>query len=267
MSRGAAVLQGPRVGAICAEARHSPNPESSSVPMLNVMVTGASRGIGLAISLRLAAAGYRVLGVSRTTSPTLLPHRTRPAPPASARIEHIAFDLAQIEQIHDLVRDARKAFGSLHGLINNAATGTDGLLAIMHNRQIDESDPAEHQLADRAHQICGERYDGRGGGRDRQYWVDHRLYRLQWPFGLWRHQILDAWASRARWPAKSAGSASPSMPIAPGFMDTEMTKQLDDDQREQVARRSALRRLPEPRTWRGPSNSCSATAAAISPAR
>ena len=33
--------------------------------------------------------------------------------------------------------------------------------------------------------------------------------------------------------------------VAPGFMDTEMTQGLGDEQREQVARRSALRRLAE----------------------
>ncbi len=33
--------------------------------------------------------------------------------------------------------------------------------------------------------------------------------------------------------------------LAPGFMDTEMTQGLDDGQRQQIARRSALRRLPD----------------------
>jgi 3-oxoacyl-[acyl-carrier protein] reductase len=33
--------------------------------------------------------------------------------------------------------------------------------------------------------------------------------------------------------------------IAPGFLDTEMTQGLDDEHRRQIARRSALRRLPE----------------------
>ena len=33
--------------------------------------------------------------------------------------------------------------------------------------------------------------------------------------------------------------------VAPGFMDTEMTQGLDGQQREQIARRSALQRLPE----------------------
>src|SRR5439155_19352214 len=33
--------------------------------------------------------------------------------------------------------------------------------------------------------------------------------------------------------------------IAPGFMDTDMTQRLEGERREQVARRSALRRLPD----------------------
>jgi 3-oxoacyl-[acyl-carrier protein] reductase len=33
--------------------------------------------------------------------------------------------------------------------------------------------------------------------------------------------------------------------VAPGFVATDMTQSLDDEQRAQVARRSALRRLPE----------------------
>jgi 3-oxoacyl-[acyl-carrier protein] reductase len=33
--------------------------------------------------------------------------------------------------------------------------------------------------------------------------------------------------------------------VAPGFIETEMTQGLGDEQRQQVARRSALRRLPE----------------------
>ena len=33
--------------------------------------------------------------------------------------------------------------------------------------------------------------------------------------------------------------------IAPGFVDTELTQSLSDDQRKRIAGRSALRRLPE----------------------
>ena len=33
--------------------------------------------------------------------------------------------------------------------------------------------------------------------------------------------------------------------IAPGFIDTELTESLGEDQRKRIAGRSALRRLPE----------------------
>jgi 3-oxoacyl-[acyl-carrier protein] reductase len=33
--------------------------------------------------------------------------------------------------------------------------------------------------------------------------------------------------------------------VAPGFLETDMTQGLEDDRREQIARRSALRRFPE----------------------
>src|SRR3989454_11910577 len=47
--------------------------------------------------------------------------------------------------------------------------------------------------------------------------------------------------------------------VAPGFMDTEMTQGLDSKQREQIARRSALRRLPTSTMWQAPSRFFSAT--------
>jgi 3-oxoacyl-[acyl-carrier protein] reductase len=34
--------------------------------------------------------------------------------------------------------------------------------------------------------------------------------------------------------------------IAPGFIETEMTHELTESQRKQIARRSALHRMPEP---------------------
>jgi NAD(P)-dependent dehydrogenase (short-subunit alcohol dehydrogenase family) len=51
----------------------SPIPRRESWPdtMHNVLVTGGSRGIGLAISQRLAAAGYNVITVARRESDEL----------------------------------------------------------------------------------------------------------------------------------------------------------------------------------------------------
>ena len=50
----------------------------------------------------------------------------------------MAFDLGNIDEIPDLVRKLRKDFGPIFGLVNNAALGFDGALAMMHNSQIEQ---------------------------------------------------------------------------------------------------------------------------------
>ncbi len=45
---------------------------------------------------------------------------------------------------------------------------------------------------------------------------------------------------------RAAGFGITVSAIAPGFVDTELTQSLTDDQRKRIAGRSALRRLPEP---------------------
>src|ERR1700694_1558195 len=47
------------------------------------------------------------------------------------------FDLGDIPDIPDLVKGLRKKFGPIYGLVNNAALGTSGILATMHDAQIE----------------------------------------------------------------------------------------------------------------------------------
>jgi len=95
-----------------------------------VVVTGAAKGLGLAISRQAIEAGYSVIGVGRTES---VEFRSLPI----VQREFIEFDLYNLEKISDLVSQiVDVADGVPYALINNAATGLDGLLATQHNTDI-----------------------------------------------------------------------------------------------------------------------------------
>ena len=104
----------------------------------SVIVTGASRGVGLAVTKRLAEAGYRMIAIARSEGDALQTARAALADkPDRGEIIFRGFDLSDIDGIGKFVRDLRAEFGAPYGLVNNAGLGTDGLLANMHVRQIE----------------------------------------------------------------------------------------------------------------------------------
>src|SRR5580693_1713367 len=102
--------------------------------MQNVIVTGGSRGLGLAIARTLAAAGYRVIAVARGSTEELTA-ASRAAADGGA-IEFRACDLSDFGRIAPLVKGLRADFGPLYGLVNNAGLGTSGLLSTMRDQEI-----------------------------------------------------------------------------------------------------------------------------------
>ena len=48
-----------------------------------------------------------------------------------------AFDLSDVDAIPAFVKGLRDEFGAIYGLVNNAGIGTEGLLATMHNTEIE----------------------------------------------------------------------------------------------------------------------------------
>ena len=87
-----------------------------------ILVTGAARGLGLAIARALAAAGARLIIADRLESEghAALAELKR----AGATARFISVDLAEPRSITDLAADIARTEGALDGLVNNAAIAT-----------------------------------------------------------------------------------------------------------------------------------------------
>ena len=212
--------------------------------MRNVLVTGGSRGLGLGIVRRLTAEGYRALAVARKMSDQLAATMEQAERSRPDSLHFIPFDLGEIQDIPDLVKKLRADFGPIYGLVNNAALGSDGALAIMHNSQIERlirvntlspivltKYVVRHMLAD-------------GGGRivNVASIIGLTGYSGLSVYGATKASMIGFTRSLAREVGRKGVNVNA---IAPGFMDTDMTRGLEAEQRAQVARRSALRRLPD----------------------
>jgi 3-oxoacyl-[acyl-carrier protein] reductase len=212
--------------------------------MHNVLVTGGSRGIGLAIARRLAAAGYNVIAVARRESDELR-EAIRQIRDGSGGLQFRAFDLSQVDAIPAFVKGLRDEFGAIYGLVNNAGIGTEGLLATMHNTEI-EALLRLNTLSP----IILTKYivrqmmaDGAGRIINMSSIIATTGYNGLSVYGATKAAASGFTRSLAREVGKLGITVNA---IAPGFVDTELTEGLGEDQRKRIAGRSALRRLPEP---------------------
>jgi 3-oxoacyl-[acyl-carrier protein] reductase len=208
----------------------------------NVLITGASRGLGLGIARKLAAAGYCVIAVARKPNKELTAAIAEAKRGKRGSLHFIAFDLGKIDQIPDLVRKLRKDFGAPFGLVNNAAVGFDGVLATMHNFQIEEL-----VRVNTLSPIVLSKYVVRSMMSERS----GRIVNVASIIGFTGYSGLSVYAATkasmlgfTRSLAREVGRLGITVnAVAPGFLDTDMTHGLAGEQRERVKRRSALRRL------------------------
>lgn len=212
--------------------------------MHNVLVTGGSRGIGLAIARRLAGAGYHVIVVARRENDELNNAIQDTIRQGRGALRFKPFDLSDVEAIPPFVKELRDEFGAIYGLVNNAGIGTEGLLATMHNSEIEAllrlnvlspviltKYVVRHMMA-----------DGEGRIINMSSIIASTGYNGLSVYGATKAAATGFTRSLAREVGKLGITVNA---IAPGFIDTELTQGLGDEQRKRIAGRSALRRLPE----------------------
>lgn len=213
--------------------------------MRNVIVTGASRGLGLAITTTLAAAGYRVLAVARTESEPLRAASAAAAAASCGEVRFYPCDLLETQAIHGFVSRLRAEAGPLFGLVNNAGIGTAGVLALMRDEDIERLIRLNSLSP-----ILLTKYVVRSMMSERA----GRIVNISSIVGATGYHALSVYSATkaslvgfTRSLAREVGQLGITVnAIAPGFIDTEMTSELAGKGRDKIVRRSALRRLAEP---------------------
>lgn len=202
-----------------------------------VLVTGASRGLGLEIVERAVADGFRVGSLSRSISPELQSHVD------NGSVVWHQHDLADTAGIREAVKQLAVALDCpLFGLVNNAAIGTDGLLATQHESEI-EATLTTNLLAP----ILMCKYAGRLMLPARE----GRIINISSVTALTGYSGLSVYgATKAgligltKSLAREYGRAGINVnAVAAGFMETAMTSSLAEDRLEQIRRRSPLGRM------------------------
>jgi 3-oxoacyl-[acyl-carrier protein] reductase len=212
--------------------------------MRNVIVTGGSRGLGLGIAQALAAAGFQVIAVARSETAALAAARAEIAEAGIGALHFHACDLAEIAGLAGLAKTLRQTFGPLYGLVNNAGIGTGGLLSNMKDSDIERLLRLNVQSP-----ITLTKYVARSmmtgtGGRivNISSIVAGTGYSGLAVYSATKASLTGFTRSLAR----ELGSLGITVnAVAPGFVETEMTGELNAGHREQISRRSALRRMAE----------------------
>ena len=212
--------------------------------MRNVIVTGGSRGLGLGIARKLTGVGYRVIAVARKQNDELTAAMQEAELANPGSFHFIPFDLAEIGGIPDLVKTLRKDFGPIYGLVNNAGISFEGVLALMPTSQIEQLIRVNTLSPIVLTKYVVRSMMADGGGRivNLASIIASTGYSGLSVYGATKSSVIGFSRSLAREVGRMGVNVNS---VAPGFVDTDLTHGLKEEQRQKIERRSALRRLAD----------------------
>ena len=212
--------------------------------MRNVIVTGGSRGLGLGIARKLTGVGYRVIAVARKQNDELTAAMQEAELANPGSFHFIPFDLAEIGGIPDLVKTLRKDFGPIYGLVNNAGISFEGVLALMPTSQIEQLIRVNTLSPIVLTKYVVRSMMADGGGRivNLASIIASTGYSGLSVYGATKSSVVGFSRSLAREVGRMGVNVNS---VAPGFVDTDLTHGLKEEQRQKIERRSALRRLAD----------------------
>lgn len=202
------------------------------------LVTGASRGIGAAIAAELVAAGAIVIGTATSEAGAANIHERLSPNGGAGRV----LDVSAAGAIEALVEEIAKEFGDIAILVNNAGITRDTLLMRMKDEDWDAIMDTNLKSVFKTSKA-----------------VLRGMMKARWGRIINIASVVGAMgnAGQANYAAAKAGimGFTKSMArevgsrnitvncVAPGFIDTDMTKALPEAQREALVQQIALGRL------------------------
>ncbi|GAB2834277.1 3-oxoacyl-ACP reductase FabG [Comamonas piscis] len=206
------------------------------------LVTGASRGIGAAIAQSLGAAGYQVIGTATTEDGAA---KISQALSAFAGSRGVALDVNNGAAVEALIDDLVKTQGGLHVLVNNAGITRDTLAMRMKDEDWDAVLGTNLKAV-----FCASRAAIRPMMKQRFGRIISitSVVGASGNAGQANYAAAKAGvAGMTRSLAKELGSRGITVNcVAPGFIETDMTAQLPEEQKKALQSQIALGKLGQP---------------------
>ena len=208
--------------------------------MKTVVVTGVSRGLGLAIATRIAADGYKVVGMSRGSSEAYEALMAR----LPGQVEFQPLDLSDVDSIASVARETTQKSGPVYGLVNNAGVALDGVLATMRETDIEQVFRTNliGPITLTRHIMRSMLSRGEGRIVNVSSIVASRGFHGLSVYAATKAGLEGFTRSLSREAGKRKITVNC---VAPGYMETEMMAGLPAEKRESVRRRAPLG-LPHP---------------------
>ncbi|HHJ39193.1 MAG: beta-ketoacyl-ACP reductase [Methylothermaceae bacteria B42] len=204
------------------------------------LVTGASRGIGRAIALQLAKDGLVVIGTATTDQGA--EKISQAISEAGGKGEGKVLNVTDADQMHALIQAIGKEYGAPTVLVNNAGITRDNLLMRMKDEEWEAVINTNLSSVFRLCKACLR-------GMMKSRWG--RIVNIGSVVGATGNAGQANYAAAkaglvgfTKSLAKEVGSRNiTANTVAPGFIDTDMTRELPEEQRQALLQSIPLGRL------------------------
>lgn len=208
-----------------------------------VVVTGGSRGLGAGIVQSYLDSGDTIATCARSRTPEI--DRWADDPALAGRFLFREVDLSNRDQCAAFVKDVITEWNVIDVLVNNAGVARDGILATASDDDVDTVIDLNLKGTLTMSKLVSRRMLARGQGS---------IVNISSVVGLSGYRGLAVYSATkaamdgmTRALARELGSRGITVnSVAPGYLRTEMSHGLDDDQLQQIIRRTPAGRLGEP---------------------